>query len=64
LGLLWHWSELPALAEFSRFPLHYRFTLVPAAAAAGLSVLSALAGSALPARRAGRVNVVEAIGYE
>jgi putative ABC transport system permease protein len=64
LGLLWHWSELPALAEFSRFPLHYRFTLVPAAVAAALSVFSALAGSALPARRAGRINVVDAIGYE
>jgi putative ABC transport system permease protein len=64
LGLLWHWSELPALAEFSNFPIHYRFTLVPAALAAGLSVLAALAGSAFPARRAGRINVVEAIGYE
>jgi ABC-type antimicrobial peptide transport system permease subunit len=37
---------------------------VPAALAAGLSVLAALAGSAFPARRAGRINVVEAIGYE
>jgi len=64
LGLLWHFSELPALAEFSNFPTHYRFTVVPAAVAAGLSVLAALTGPALPAYRAGRINAIEAIGYE
>lgn len=55
---------LAPLTESSGLPVEYSFVGGPAFFALALGVAVAVAGSLGPARRAGAVNVVEAIGYE
>ena len=64
VGFLLHRTAISAIAEPSGFPLAYDFVPAPALAAIAIGIGIAALASLLPARRAGAVNIVEAIGYE
>jgi putative ABC transport system permease protein len=64
VGFLLHRTAISAIAEPSGFPLAYQFVPAPALAAIAIGIGIAALASLIPARRAGAVNIVEAIGYE
>jgi putative ABC transport system permease protein len=64
MGLVQHRVGIEAIAGLVGFGVDYHFVVMPIVIAAGASVVMAVAGSFGPAARAGRVDVIEAIGYE
>lgn len=64
VGFLLHRAAISAIAEPSGYPLEYGFVPAPAALALLIGVATAVLASLIPARRAGNVNIIEAIGYE
>ncbi len=63
-GLLAHRAAIVAVGHQGGMPVEYAFELGPVAIAFPLGILMAIIGSLEPARRAGSISVVEAIGYE
>jgi putative ABC transport system permease protein len=63
-GFLVHRAALATVAEQSGFPIQYHFVLRPALSAVAVGIIVSIAGSLLPAQRAGATNIIEAIGYE
>jgi putative ABC transport system permease protein len=64
LGLVQHRVGIEAMAGLVGFSVEYRPVLAPVVIAAVAAVVMAVGGSIGPAARAGRVDVIEAIGYE
>lgn len=64
IGFLVHRTALASINAQTGFPIEYQFVAQPAARAFAIGVVIAVFGSLLPARRAGSVNIIEAIGYE
>jgi putative ABC transport system permease protein len=64
LGLVQHRVGVEAMAGLVGFSVDYAFVVVPLIIAAIAAVAMTMAGSIGPALRAGRVDVIEAIGYE
>jgi putative ABC transport system permease protein len=64
LGLLGHRVMLVVFDRLTGMSVHYRFVLWPTAIAITAALALTALGAALPARRAARLNVIEAIGYE
>jgi putative ABC transport system permease protein len=64
VGFLLHRTAISAIAEPSGYPLAYSFVPTPAALAIAIGIVIAVLASFIPARRAGAVNIIEAIGYE
>lgn len=58
------WALTRALAATTKVPLVYRFSWLGVAASLGVIALISAAASLLPARRASRVSVRDAIAYE
>jgi putative ABC transport system permease protein len=63
-GFLVHRAALTTVAQQSGFPITYHFVLRPALSAVAVGIIVSIAGSLLPAQRAGATNIIEAIGYE
>ncbi|MEX2552979.1 MAG: ABC transporter permease, partial [Actinomycetota bacterium] len=63
-GLLAHRASIVAVGHQGGMPVEYSFALGPVMIAFPLGILMAVIGSLEPARRAGSISVVEAIGYE
>lgn len=63
-GLIAHRAAIVAVGHQGGMPVEYSFVIVPAMIAFPLGVLMAVLGGLEPARRAGSISVVEAIGYE
>lgn len=63
-GLIAHRAAIVAVGHQGGMPVEYAFVIVPAMIALPLGVLMAVLGGLEPARRAGSISVVEAIGYE
>jgi putative ABC transport system permease protein len=64
LGFLAHRAAIVAVGHQGGMPVTYAFQFLPALIAFPAGILMAIAGSLEPARRAGAIEVVEAIGYE
>jgi putative ABC transport system permease protein len=64
LGFLAHRAAMVAVGHQGGMPVSYEFVFSPALFAFPLGILMAVIGSLEPARRAGAISVVEAIGYE
>jgi len=64
LGLIQHRVAIQAMAGLVGFTVDYGFVVFPLLTAGLAAVVMTMTGSLGPAIRAGRVNVVEAIGYE
>lgn len=64
VGFLAHRAAIAAVSRQGGMPLEYSFVLEPALWAFAIGMMMALLGSVEPARRAGSLNVIEAIGYE
>lgn len=64
VGFLLHRAAISAIAQPSGYPLDYAFVPAPAALAIVIGMATAVLASLVPARRAGAVNIIEAIGYE
>jgi putative ABC transport system permease protein len=63
-GLYFHYLGIGIVDRTQGVPADFRFTPVPIAfAVIGAAVVAAV-GASLPARRAARLTVVDAIGYE
>lgn len=63
-GLIAHRAAMAAVGHQGGMPVQYAFVMGPALIAFPVGVLMAILGSLEPARRAGTISVVEAIGYE
>ncbi|HEX2180278.1 MAG TPA: ABC transporter permease, partial [Actinomycetota bacterium] len=63
-GFLAHRAAMVAVAHQGGMPVEYEFVWGPALIAFPLGIAMAVLGSLEPARRAGSISVVEAIGYE
>ncbi|MGQ0679786.1 MAG: FtsX-like permease family protein [Actinomycetota bacterium] len=63
-GLLAHRAAIVAVGHQGGMPVEYSFVIIPAMIAFPLGILMAVLGGLEPARRAGSISVVEAIGYE
>ena len=59
-----HYFAVLGTRQVGGTPVRYRFDPAPTARAVAAAVVLSLAGSLTPAWRAGRPNVIEAIGYE
>jgi putative ABC transport system permease protein len=64
IGLAIHATFIDILGDLAGIPTRYQFTLRPSLVSAGAAVLVAVIGGALPAWRAARTPIIEAIGYE
>ncbi|MDQ4149252.1 MAG: hypothetical protein M3164_04565 [Actinomycetota bacterium] len=64
LGFIAHRAAMVAVGHQGGMPVSYEFVPSPALIAFPLGILMAVIGSLEPARRAGSISVVEAIGYE
>jgi putative ABC transport system permease protein len=64
IGLVMHRVGVEASAAITGFEVDYDWLLHPLLVAVGAAVVMTLAGAALPAWRAGSVEVLDAIGYE
>jgi putative ABC transport system permease protein len=64
LGLVQHWVGVAAIAGLVGFAVDYHFVVMPMVIAGVAAIVMATVGSVGPAARAGRVDVIEAIGYE
>lgn len=64
LGLVQHRVGVEAMTGLTGFSVDYQFIVTPLVIAAVASVLMSVGGSIGPAWRAGKVEVIEAIGYE
>lgn len=64
LGFLAHRAAMVAVGHQGGMPVSYELVPSPALIAFPLGILMAVIGSLEPARRAGSISVVEAIGYE
>lgn len=64
VGFFAHRAAMAPIVAQSGFPIEYRFVVQPALMAFAIGIAIAVAGSILPARRAGSINIIEAIGYE
>lgn len=64
LGLVMHWAGVQGADDFAGLPIEYAPTAVPLAAAALVALVMSAVGGIGPGRRAARVNVIAAIGYE
>ena len=63
-GLLQHRVGAVAAGRLTGFSVQYRFVLAPVVLSVAAAVLVILSGALAPAWRAGRLDVVSAIGYE
>lgn len=63
-GFVAHRAAMVAVGHQGGMPVEYAFVWGPALIAFPLGILMAVLGSLEPARRAGTISVVEAIGYE
>lgn len=64
LGFLAHRAAMVAVGHQGGMPVSYEFVFSPALFAFPVGILMAVIGSLEPARRAGEITIVEAIGYE
>ena len=64
LGFLAHRAAMVAVGHQGGMPVSYDFVFSPALFAFPVGILMAVIGSLEPARRAGQITIVEAIGYE
>ena len=64
LGLLQHRVGIEALASLTGIRIDYSLVATPTFLAVAAATVTALVAAILPAARAARVNVIEAIGYE
>lgn len=63
-GILVHRAALQPISDQSGFSISYSFLAEPLLLAGVIGITIAVVGSFIPAIRAGKVNIVEAIGYE
>ncbi|HEX2052743.1 MAG TPA: FtsX-like permease family protein [Actinomycetota bacterium] len=63
-GFLAHRAAMVAVGHQGGMPVEYAFVWTPALIAFPLGIAMAILGSLEPARRAGSISVIEAIGYE
>jgi len=63
-GFLAHRAAIVAVGHQGGMPVDYAFVWAPALIAFPLGIAMAIVGSLEPARRAGTISVIEAIGYE
>ena len=63
-GFLAHRAAMVAVGHQGGMPVEYEFVWAPALIAFPLGIVMAILGSLEPARRAGSISVIEAIGYE
>lgn len=63
-GFLAHRAAIVAVGHQGGMPVDYAFVWAPALIAFPLGIAMAVMGSLEPARRAGSISVIEAIGYE
>ncbi len=63
-GALMHWAAVEGADELIGLHVDYAFTPVPLATAAVVALLMSALGGVGPGRRASKVNVIAAIGYE
>lgn len=63
-GFLLHRVAIGPIILQAGFPIDYEFVGDPALTAFVIGVGIAVLGSVIPARRAGSINIIEAIGYE
>lgn len=63
-GFLAHRAAIVAVGHQGGMPVEYAFVWAPALLAFPLGIAMAVIGSLEPARRAGSISVIEAIGYE
>ncbi len=63
-GLIAHRAAIVAVGHQGGMPVEYAFVWAPALIAFPLGIAMAIMGSLEPARRAGSISVIEAIGYE
>lgn len=64
VGFVLHRGVMGDVAVRTGLPINYYFYARPAFVAFGVGVAIAILASLIPARRAGNVNIIEAIGYE
>ncbi|MGH2810418.1 MAG: ABC transporter permease, partial [Actinomycetota bacterium] len=64
VGFSAHRATITAVARQAGMPIFYGFVVAPALAAFVVGMAMAVLGSLEPARRAGSLNIIEAIGYE
>lgn len=64
VGVVSQYAATASVGQSTGYPFHYHFRLAPLAIAVIAGAVVTVVGGALPARRAARVNVIEAIGYE
>jgi len=64
IGFVAHKAAIAAVARQGGMPIRYSFVLAPAGWAFLIGLGMAFLGSLQPAYRAGRLNIIEAIGYE
>lgn len=64
IGLAMHWSAVEGADELVGFPIDYAVAPAPLVTAAVVALVMSALGGLGPGRRAARVNVIEAIGYE
>ena len=64
VGFVLHRGVMGDVAVRTGLPINYYFYARPALIAFVAGVAIAIVASVIPARRAGNVNIIEAIGYE